>query len=164
MITHAKQPSTILIVDDDPSILLLSAKPLQDAGYTILQATGSSEALRICAEHPRPVDLILADIFLPPPGFQLSLDNNPYPRVNGLEMVDRLLAGTRPLHVILMSSSPGPELRRRGLIRDGLPFLRKPFTTEALLALVGQVLAGPPPKADPKRSAPSEKGDIEWFD
>ena len=61
MTTHAIQPSIILIVDDDPSTLLLSAKPLQDAGYAVIQAPGSSEALRICAEHPHPVDLVLAD-------------------------------------------------------------------------------------------------------
>jgi CheY-like chemotaxis protein len=164
MITDARQPSIILIVDDDPSTLLLSTKPLQDAGYTVLQAPGSSEALRLCNEQARPVDLILTDIFLPPPGFQLSVDNNPYPRVNGLEMIERLLEGKRTLRVILMSSSPGPELCRRGLIRDGLPFLKKPFATAALLTLVQQVLAGPPASADPKRLPPSGKGEVEWFD
>jgi CheY-like chemotaxis protein len=164
MTTDAIQPSTILIVDDDPSTLLLSAKPLRDAGYTVLQAPGSSEALRLYAEHLKPVDLVVADIFLPPPGFQLSIDKNPYPRVNGLEMVERLLEGKRNIRVILMSSSPDPELRNRGLVREGLPFLRKPFTAEALLTLVRQVLAGPPATADPKKSAPSGKGDVEWFD
>ena len=164
MTTHAIQPSIISIVDDDPSTLLLSAKPLQEAGYAVLQAPGSSEALRICAEHPHSVDLVLADIFLPPPGFQLSLDKNPYPRVNGLDMVDRLLEEKRNIRAILMSSSPGPELRSQGLVREGLPFLRKPFTTEDLLALVRQVLAGPPATADPKKSASSGKGDIEWVD
>jgi CheY-like chemotaxis protein len=164
MTTDAKQPSIILIVDDDPSTLLLSAKPLRDAGYTVVQAPGSSEALRLYDEQAQPVDLILADIFLPPPGFQLSVANNPYPRVNGLEMVERLLEGKGTIRVILMSSSPGPELRSRGLIREGLPFLQKPFATEALLALVRQVLASPPATADPKRSLPSGKGEVEWFD
>ena len=47
MTTDPKQPSTILIVDDDPSnLLLLSSKPLQEAGYKVLQAPGSSEALQ----------------------------------------------------------------------------------------------------------------------
>ncbi len=103
MTAESTQLSTILIVDDDPSTLLVSAKPLQDAGYTVLQAPGSSEALRLYAEHPNPVHLVLADIFLPPPGFQLSVEKNPYPRVNGLEMVERLLEGTRDLRIILMS-------------------------------------------------------------
>ncbi|MCC2643976.1 MAG: putative Response Regulator [Nitrospira sp.] len=164
MATNAREPSIILIVDDDPSTLLLSAKPLEEAGYTVLTAPGSSEALRIHAEHPHPVNLVIADIFLPPPGFQLSVDSNPYPRVNGLEMIERLLEEKRAIRVILMSGSAGADLLSRGLIRDGLPFLRKPFTTEALLALVGQVLAGPPASADPKKSAPSGNSEIEWFD
>lgn len=164
MTTNRIEPSTIVIVDDDPSTLLLSAKPLQDAGYSVLQAPGSSEALRLCAEHPTPVNLVVADIFLPPPGFQLSVDKNPYPRVNGLEMVERLLEGKQDIRVILMSSSAGSELRSRGLVRDDLPFLKKPFTTEALLALVQQVLAGPPAVAAPKKSTPAQKDDVEWFD
>ena len=155
--------SIILIVDDDPTTLSLSAKPLKEAGYTVLQAPGSSEALKLYAEQSPPVDLVLADIFLPPPGFQLSVEKNPYPRVNGMEMVERLLEGKGAIRVILMSSSPGPELHSRGLIRDGLPFLKKPFGTDTLLTLVRQVLAGPPAAADPKRAASPGKGDVEWF-
>ena len=92
------------------------------------------------------------------------MDKNPYPRVNGLEMVERLLEGKQDIRVILMSSSAGSELRSRGLVRDDLPFLKKPFTTEALLALVQQVLAGPPAVAAPKKSTPAQKDDVEWFD
>lgn len=161
--TTDAQPSIILIVDDDPSTLALSAKPLQEAGYTVHQAPGSSEALRLAAEQASPVDLVLADIFLPPPGFQLSVDKNPYPRVNGLELVERLIEGKGQIRVILMSSSSGSDLHSRGLIREGLSFLKKPFSTEALMTLVRQVLAGPPAAADPKRSASSGKGDVEWF-
>lgn len=156
--------ATILIVDDDPTTLLLCTKPLRDAGYTVLQAPGSSEALRLYEEHPDPVHLVLADIFLPPPGFQLSVEKNPYPRVNGLDMVERLLEKQREIRIILMSGNPAPELHSRGLVRDGLPFVKKPFTSETLLALVRQVLAGPPASADPKKTASSGKAEVEWID
>ena len=161
--TADTRPPIVLIVDDDPSTVLLTAKSLKVAGFTVLEASGSSEALRLYAEQTPSVDLVLTDIFLPPPGFQLSVEKNPYPRVNGLEMVERLLEGRETVRVILMSSSPGPELHSRGLIREGLPFLRKPFTADALLALVRQVLAGPPAVADPKRSRSSGKSDVDWF-
>jgi len=71
--------ATILLVDDDPSTLLLASKPLQDQGYTVLQAPGSAEAVRIFAEHPTPIHLIITDNFPPPPRFQLSLGKNSYP-------------------------------------------------------------------------------------
>jgi CheY-like chemotaxis protein len=164
MAIDGTQPSTILIVDDDPTTLLLSAKPLRDAGYTVLQAPGSAEALRLYAEHPSPVHLVLADIFLPPPGFQLSVDTNPYPRVNGLEMIERLIEEKREIRVILMSSSSGSELHHRGLLRDGLRFLKKPFTGEELLTIVRDALAGAPAAADPKRAAHPGKSDVQWVD
>lgn len=156
--------STILIVDDDPATILLATKPLQNAGYTVLQAPGSAEALRLYAEHPQPIHLVLTDIFLPPPGFQLSVEKNPYPRVNGLEMVERLLENKRDIRIVLMSSTPAADLQSRGLIREGLPFLKKPFTSDALLTLIHDTLAGPPATQAPSKPSPSGKGDVEWVD
>lgn len=164
MAIDGTQRATLLIVDDDPSTLLMAAKPLQDAGYSVLTAPGSAEALRLYAEHPTPIQLVVTDIFLPPPGFQLSVEKNPYPRVNGLDMVDRLLEGKREIRIILMSSTPAPELASRGLIRDGLLFLKKPFTSDALLTLVRQALSAPPATPDPKKSSRSGSGDVEWVD
>ena len=164
MATETARRSTILLVDDDPSTLLLASKPLQDHGYTVLKAPGSAEALRLYAEHPTPIHLVVTDIFLPPPGFQLSVEKNPYPRVNGLEMVDRLLENKRDIRIILMSSTPGADLHSRGLIREEFPVLKKPFTGEALLMLVQQTLAGPPAAPAPTKSSSTDKGDVEWVD
>lgn len=60
-----EKPTTILLVDDDPTTLLLCAKPLQQAGYHVLQAPGSAEGLKLYAQHPSPIHLVLADIFSP---------------------------------------------------------------------------------------------------
>ena len=164
MTTDKIAHATILLVDDDPSTLLLASKPLQHQGYTVLQAPGSAEALRLYAEHPRPIHLVVTDIFLPPPGFQLSVEKNPYPRVNGLEMVERLLEKKRDIRIILMSSTPGPDLQSRGLIREGLPFLKKPFTSDALLTLIRDTLAGPPATQGPTKPSAPGKGEVEWVD
>lgn len=164
MTTAPAPHSTILVVDDDPTTILMATNPLQHAGYTVLQAPGSAEALRLFAEHPQPIHLILTDIFLPPPGFQLSVEKNPYPRVNGLEMVDRLLEKERDLRIILMSSTPAPDLCSRGLIREGLPFLKKPFSNEELLTLIHETLAGPPATQGPAKSSASGRAEVEWVD
>ncbi|MCS6290953.1 MAG: response regulator [Nitrospira sp.] len=164
MAPDEKQLSTILIVDDDPGALLVSTKPLRNAGYTVLQAPGSAEALRLYAEHPGPIHLVIADVFLPPPDFQLSVDKNPYPRLNGRDMVERLLQDKREIRVLFMSGSPGSELQNRGLVRAGLPFLKKPFTSEMLLSLVREVLAGPPATPDQKSATQPGNGDVEWVD
>lgn len=155
--------ATILVVDDDPATLLVCDKNLSAEGYTVLKATGSSEAFKLFAEHEGDVHLILTDIHLPPPGFQLSIENNPFPRVNGLELVDRLLASGRDLRVLLMSTSDEAELLSRGLIRSNLLFIRKPVQAETLLALVRQVLDGPPAVPDPGKPPVEGKNDVEWF-
>ena len=71
-----QRATTILVVDDDPTTLLLASKPLQDYGYTVLTAPGSAEALRLYAEHPTPIHLVVTDIFLPPP-----VSNSPSRRI-----------------------------------------------------------------------------------
>ncbi|MCS6317379.1 MAG: hypothetical protein H8K05_06320, partial [Nitrospira sp.] len=60
MATDGVSLPTIMIIDDDPTTLLLSTKPLRDAGYAVLQATGSAEGLKLYAEHPSPIHLVIA--------------------------------------------------------------------------------------------------------
>ena len=62
----APKSATILVVDDEPSILKLCRAILQPEGFTILEAEGSSDALKICAKHDGPIDLLLTDLVLPP--------------------------------------------------------------------------------------------------
>jgi len=62
---------TILVVDDELSVTKLCKTILQQTGFTVLDADGSSEALKICTQHKGPIDLLLTDLILPPPGFQL---------------------------------------------------------------------------------------------
>ena len=64
---------TILIVDDDPSTLLICRRTLERNGFRVLQATGSSEALKIFVEKSGFIDLLLTDLLLPPPDFQIAL-------------------------------------------------------------------------------------------
>ena len=57
---------TILVVDDDPSTLLLCSRKLQAEGFQVLQAGGSSEALQLCSQHKGDIHLLLTDLLLPP--------------------------------------------------------------------------------------------------
>ena len=60
-----KGTQTILVVDDDPSILLLCSTKLQQAGFTVLQATGSSEALKACSDFPGQIEGDTVEAHLP---------------------------------------------------------------------------------------------------
>lgn len=153
---------TILVVDDEPAIARLCKTILQRAGFTVLDADGSSDALKICAQHEGPIDLLLTDLILPPPGFQLASGSNPFPHVNGLELVMRAATMRNGLHVILMSGDPDKDRASHGIKNGALPFLAKPFEQEGLIRLVRDVLAQPAPLLDfsGQRKAAN---DADWF-
>ena len=82
-IETSSAPQTILVVDDELSLTKLCKRILEEAGFTVLHADGSSDALKLCTQHEGPIDLLLTDLVLPPPGFQLASSTNQFPHVHG---------------------------------------------------------------------------------
>jgi DNA-binding NtrC family response regulator len=139
---------TILVVDDEPTITKLCKTILQQAGFSVLTADGSSEALKICTQHEGAIDLLLTDLILPPPGFQLASSSNQFPHVHGHDLAGRALGIRKDLRVILMSGNVDKDLAGYGIRRGNLPFLLKPFDQQALVALVRQTLQAPLPSIE----------------
>ncbi len=145
---------TILVVDDEPSITKLCKAILQQAGFTILDTDDSSEALKICTQHEGPIDLLLADLILPPPGFQLASSSNQFPHVHGYELAVRALRMRKDLRVILMSGNIDQDLAGYGIRRGTLQFLPKPFQDQVLVALVRQTIQAPAPSVESLTASP----------
>jgi CheY-like chemotaxis protein len=82
---------TIVAVDDDTTIVHLCATVLEQAGFSVMPATNSSEALKICKNHPGPIHLLLTDLVMPPPEFSFASGNNEFPNVHGHELAVRAL-------------------------------------------------------------------------
>ncbi len=154
---------TILVVDDDPSMRLICAKTLRAEGFTVLEAEGSSESLRILATHQEPIDLLLTDLMLPPPGFQMTSATNPYPRVHGHEVIQRALAMKKTFRVILMSSLSEQDRKAYRIGTDHVPFLQKPFSVETMLQLVHTVFAAAPLSCDDFASQSNAKQAVRWY-
>jgi len=152
---------TILVVDDEPSILKLCRALLQPEGFTILEADGSSEALKICSKHEGSIDLLLTDLVLPPPGFQLASGSNEFPHVHGHELAMRAATIRQGLRIILMSGNPDKELASHGIKRGALPFVQKPFEKSTVIQLIRAVLQSPPPTLNLHQG--KSMGDIDWF-
>jgi DNA-binding NtrC family response regulator len=159
-------PTTILVVDDEPSITKLCKAILQQAGFSVLNADGSSEALKICTQHEGPIDLLLTDLILSPPSFQLASNSNRFPHVHGHELAVRALRIRKNLRVIIMSGKIDQDLAGYGIRRGNLPSLSKPFEPQALVALVQQVLHVSPPSAESLTEDQPRvpKVEDEWFD
>jgi len=157
---------TILVVDDETAVVQLCAAILERAGFSPLPATNSSEALKICKNHPGPIHLLLTDLVLPPSDFSFASGDNEFPNVHGHELAVRALRLRMDLRVILMSGNIDQELAGYGIRRGNLPFLPKPFEHQVLVTLVRQTLQTPPPSVDSLVARPPEnpKAGDQWVD
>ena len=153
-IVPQSQSPTILVVDDEPTVTKLCKSILQQAGFSVLDADGSSDALKICTQHKESIDLLLTDLILPPPGFQLASSSNQFPNVHGHELAIRALGIRKDLRIILMSGNIEQDLAGYGIDRGELPFLPKPFDPQALVTLVRQILQKPPPSIESLTASP----------
>ena len=158
--SHAK---TILVVDDDPSTRLICVKTLRAKGFTVLEAEGSSEALKVLATHQEPIDLLLTDLMLPPPDLQFTSTQNPYPRVHGHDVIQRAMEMKKTSRVILMSGLSYHERKAYQAVTDHVPFLQKPFSVEIMMQLVHEVLASAPLSYDDSAAKSTPKQDVRWY-
>jgi CheY-like chemotaxis protein len=157
---------TVLVVDDDPSVLKLCRTILEEAGFSVLSADGSSEALKICKNHPGPVEILLTDLVLPPPGFSLASGDNEFPHVHGHELALRALRMRDQLRIVLMSGNIEKDLSGYGIRKGAVPFISKPFENQALVALLRATLQASPPTPESMQNEPTNRatGTDEWFD
>ena len=126
----ARRGYTILVVDDEPALLALVGTMLWRAGYEALEASGPSEALRICAEHPEPIQLLLTDVLMPD--------------MNGYELAERVKAVRPEVKVLFMSGYTDRALVESiGRPLSGDPLVRKPFTQYKLLTQIAETLGAP---------------------
>ena len=160
------QGKTVLAVDDDPDALNACRVFLEKAGFSVLSATGSSEALKICKTHAGPIHLLITDLVMPPPDFSFASGDNEFPHVHGHELAIRALHMRKELHVILMSANIDKDLQGYGISRGCVPFITKPLEAQALVSLAHDTLQAPPPTVESlqKEHTSGFKGADEWFD
>ncbi|OQW65109.1 MAG: hypothetical protein BVN28_01975 [Nitrospira sp. ST-bin4] len=161
--TDSRATGQILVVDDDPSMRLLCVTSLTKAGYRVLQAEGSSEAMALYSTATGPIDLLLTDLFLPPPGFAVLSHGNRYPRVNGNDLVQQVLCVKKELRVLFMSSHALSHLANQGILIEPERFLPKPFNVDYLFTRVAAALAAPPIARAPHTAPVSARG-VKWVD
>jgi CheY-like chemotaxis protein len=139
-----KAPCTVLVVEDDPDVLHLCARTLEDVGCKVLKASGSSEALQVCTTNGGTIHLLLVDLVLRPPVLQLMSGHEQYPRVHGCDLIEHILRIRKKCHVVFMSGHDEAALRTLGIEVGGALCLQKPFSREDLLMAINQAMAGPP--------------------
>jgi two-component system cell cycle sensor histidine kinase/response regulator CckA len=117
---------TILLVEDEKSVLALAQRILELRGYNVLPAHHGGEALRIASAPDQRIDLVVTDVVMP--------------GMNGREFVEALHARSPGIPVLYMSGYTDDDIIRRGLMDSSVAFLQKPFTAKGLASLVRSVL------------------------
>jgi signal transduction histidine kinase len=116
---------TILIVDDEPALLLGLAATIKRHGYNVITAANGRDGLQR-AKEAQP-DLILSDVMMPPPnGFELRR----------LMSLDSELAA---IPFIFLTARSNVEDRVSGMKEGADDYITKPFATEELLARIEAV-------------------------
>jgi signal transduction histidine kinase len=124
---------TVLLVEDDPAVLAVTARILRRNGYLVHAAATGAQALALAAEHE----------------FDLLLTDQVMPEISGPELAQRIQQ-MRPKAAVLFMSGysenvPGPRNAPTG----GATLVRKPFTEQALLGSIHACLTAPGAVAAP---------------
>jgi PAS domain S-box-containing protein len=125
--THALSGhETILLVEDQPMVRLVTTKILSRLGYTVLDAEGVEAALRIVSQEPSRIDLLITDVMMP--------------RMRGPDLAKRLRQECPDLRVVYISGYSEDGVAGLGRLDSETLFLQKPFTAEALALVVREAL------------------------
>jgi CheY-like chemotaxis protein len=124
-----KNPATILVVDDDPSILCLIEELLSANEYKTILASSGEEALDIVSQQ-NSIDLLLTDIDMP--------------GINGIVLAKQFCFLYPHIKVLFMSGYVLPSTLFR-ILGKKVAFLKKPFDVNTLVEMIKAVLAKPVP-------------------
>ncbi|MDH5668137.1 MAG: PAS domain S-box protein [Nitrospira sp.] len=117
---------TILLVEDDPSVRGFVHETLKMNGYQVLVARHGIEALLVGTRHMGPIHLLLTDVVMP--------------QMSGPEVAEKLTTLRPDAKVLYMSGYPDHPVFKKGEVQLETNFIQKPFTPDALLEKVREVL------------------------
>jgi len=113
---------TVVVVEDEASLRRLVERVLGSAGYEVL-SFGSADEAMVALDEGQSADLLLTDVVL-----------------QGKDLFDKVKISRPDLPVLFMSGYTRDAIVHAGRLDDGVNFLEKPFTPEALAREVREVL------------------------
>ena len=122
----ARGNETILLVEDAAPLREVTREFLKAAGYTVLEAGDSSEAIEAAERHKGRISLLVTDVVLP--------------GINGRALAQRLVSRRPGTKVLYISGYTDDAVVRNGVLQSDMAFLKKPFSGEALALKVREIL------------------------
>jgi CheY-like chemotaxis protein len=128
-----KGTGTILLVEDEPALRLLTAAALRSFGYTVMEAENGMDALLVADAHLGRIDVVVADIVMP--------------QMGGPELVSKLRTKRPDFVVIFISGYSQAAALDPAQLGAEAVLLHKPFTADVLAAKVQERLQSRADKA-----------------
>ncbi|MFI6100078.1 substrate-binding domain-containing protein [Lentzea sp. NPDC051213] len=119
-VTSHQGAGTVLLVEDDAQVRVMTRRSLEAAGYAVIEAGDGQAALQLATEHRSTIDLVLTDVVMP--------------KMGGPELVALLRSAGAAPAVIYMSGYTTDE------VLDGEVLITKPYVESELLERVREVL------------------------
>jgi PAS domain S-box-containing protein len=117
---------TILLVEDEPSILRMCENILEGLGYRVLTASTPGEAIGLAEKHAGEIHLLMTDVVMP--------------KMNGRDLAKRLLSLYPSLKRLFMSGYTANVIAHHGILDEGVCFIQKPFSIKNLADKVREAL------------------------
>jgi two-component system cell cycle sensor histidine kinase/response regulator CckA len=113
---------SVLLVDDDSTLLWLTSQMLQTLGCAVIEATSGAQAYDLFTEHAGEVDLVISDFMMP--------------GMLGNQLIVKLLALDPDLKYIMISGNSLSSIECEIPLKERTNFLHKPFSFDELRAIV----------------------------
>ncbi len=126
------QGRTVLLVEDEATVRLLTNRLLTRAGYAVIEATTGEDAIALYRTHAARIDLVLTDVVMP--------------EVSGTAVAEALWTLRPNQPILFMSGHTDAVIAPKGLLQPGVRLLHKPFTAPSLLEAVERALRDAPPR------------------
>ncbi|HUS34587.1 MAG TPA: response regulator [Verrucomicrobiae bacterium] len=121
----AARGEQLLIVDDEVGLLAMVKTTLETLGYRVLTASDGLEAVKLLENSRADIDLVLTDWNMPV--------------MSGAELIRKIHGAYPDLKLVVVTGGGGDgEANIAGLPVEGV--LQKPYTTEAMLKVIREVL------------------------
>ena len=115
----------VLVVEDDARVRALSVEALKELGYSVIEAAGPSQALRMFDEGQQ-VTLLFTDVVMPD--------------MSGRQLADRAREKQPTLRVLYTTGYTRNAIVHNGMLDPGTNLLTKPFSIEELAAKIRKIL------------------------
>ncbi len=130
---------TILLVEDEPTILRMTRMMLEKKGYTVLPAATPGEAVEKAKNHSSPIDLLMTDVVMP--------------EMNGRELSGLITDLYPDIKLLFMSGYTSDIIAHQGVLDAGVAFIQKPFSMADLTEKMRNILDSAPNWSGPSSFA-----------